>query len=152
VEDIVRRFPRFLTGERIAHSICFVVTDAVTDRRPLVNGSLDRHCTLQRAAGIFAWAFGGAVLQLQSAFGVVALLAMAWAFGENRRAASLRQAFTGLVATVLTAVVLIKLPVSFLSNIRSKIAQPPVGTALFNPGQVDRPVAPALQALRVQSW
>ena len=50
------------------------------------------------------------MLQLQSAFGVLALLAIAWAFGENRRAVSLRQAAIGLVVTVLTAVALIKLP------------------------------------------
>jgi concentrative nucleoside transporter, CNT family len=50
------------------------------------------------------------MLQLQSAFGVLALLALAWAFGENRRAVSLRQAAIGLIATILTAVVLIKLP------------------------------------------
>jgi concentrative nucleoside transporter, CNT family len=51
------------------------------------------------------------MLQLQSALGVVALLAIAWAFGENRRAVSLRQAAVGLLITVLTAVVLLKLPV-----------------------------------------
>ncbi len=50
------------------------------------------------------------MLQLQSAFGVFALLAIAWAFGENRRAVSLRQAAIGLVVTFLTAVALIKLP------------------------------------------
>jgi CNT family concentrative nucleoside transporter len=50
------------------------------------------------------------MLQLQSAFGVIALLAIAWAFGENRRAVSLKQAATGLIATLMTAVVLIKLP------------------------------------------
>jgi concentrative nucleoside transporter, CNT family len=48
--------------------------------------------------------------QLQSAFGVIALLAIAWAFGENRGAVSLRQAAIGLAVTVLTAVALIKLP------------------------------------------
>ena len=48
--------------------------------------------------------------QLQSAFGVFALLAIAWAFGENRRAVSLRQAAVGLFVTILTAVALIKLP------------------------------------------
>src|SRR3954463_4984669 len=48
--------------------------------------------------------------QLQSAFGVFALLAIAWGLGENRRAVSLRQAAIGLLATLLTAVVLIKLP------------------------------------------
>jgi concentrative nucleoside transporter, CNT family len=51
------------------------------------------------------------MLQLQSAFGVIALLALAWAFGENRHAVSLRQAAIGLFATVVTAIVLIKLPV-----------------------------------------
>jgi len=50
------------------------------------------------------------MLQLQSAFGVVALLAIAWAFGENRRAVSVKQAAIGLVVTLLTAIVLIKLP------------------------------------------
>src|SRR5689334_16465301 len=51
------------------------------------------------------------MLQLQSAFGVLALLAIAWACGENRRAVSLRQAAIGLAATLVTAVVLLKLPV-----------------------------------------
>ncbi len=50
------------------------------------------------------------MLQLQSAIGIFALLAIAWAFGENRRAVSLRQAAIGLVATLVTAIVLIKLP------------------------------------------
>src|SRR6266403_2007657 len=50
------------------------------------------------------------MLQLQSAFGVLALLALAWTFGENRSAVSLRQAAIGLAVTLLTAVALIKLP------------------------------------------
>jgi concentrative nucleoside transporter, CNT family len=50
------------------------------------------------------------MLQLQSAFGVFALLALAWIFGENRHAVSIRQAAIGLAATLVTAVVLIKLP------------------------------------------
>jgi CNT family concentrative nucleoside transporter len=50
------------------------------------------------------------MLQLQSAFGIFALLMLAWALGENRRAVSLRQAVIGLIATFLTAVALIKLP------------------------------------------
>ncbi|WP_213770369.1 nucleoside transporter C-terminal domain-containing protein [Bradyrhizobium sp. dw_78] len=50
------------------------------------------------------------MLQLQSAFGVIALLAIAWAFGENRRAVSPRQTAIGLAVTVLTAIVLTKLP------------------------------------------
>jgi len=49
--------------------------------------------------------------QLQSAFGIAALLAIAWALGENRRAVSLKQAGLGLVVTLLTAVLLIKVPV-----------------------------------------
>src|SRR3979411_1913476 len=51
------------------------------------------------------------MLQLQSAFGVLALLAITWAFGENRRAVSLRQAAIGLAVTLVTAVALIKLPI-----------------------------------------
>jgi concentrative nucleoside transporter, CNT family len=51
------------------------------------------------------------MLQLQSAFGIVALLAIAWALGENRRAVSLKQAAIGLVVTLVTAVILIKLPI-----------------------------------------
>jgi CNT family concentrative nucleoside transporter len=49
--------------------------------------------------------------QLQSAIGIVALLAIAWGLGENRRAVSLRQAAAGLAVTLLTAVILIKLPI-----------------------------------------
>src|SRR5215510_14910996 len=51
------------------------------------------------------------MLQLQSLFGIFALLAIAWALGENRRAVSLRQAAIGLVVTFITAVILLKLPV-----------------------------------------
>src|SRR3979411_3520369 len=50
------------------------------------------------------------MLQLQSAFGVLALLAITWAFSENRRAVSLRQAAIGLAVPLLPAVALIKLP------------------------------------------
>ncbi len=50
------------------------------------------------------------MLQLQSAFGIIALLAIAWALSEHRRAVSLRQAAIGLVVTLVTAVILIKLP------------------------------------------
>jgi concentrative nucleoside transporter, CNT family len=50
------------------------------------------------------------MLQLQSAFGVFALLAIAWVFSENRRAVSLRQAAVGFFVTILTAVALFKLP------------------------------------------
>ena len=50
------------------------------------------------------------MLQLQSAFGVFALLAIAWALGENRRAVSIRQAAIGLVLTLVAALVLIKVP------------------------------------------
>src|SRR5260370_21703116 len=50
------------------------------------------------------------MLQLQSAFGVFALLAIAWAFGESRGAVALREGGVGLLVTILTAVALIKLP------------------------------------------
>ena len=51
------------------------------------------------------------MLQLQSAFGVIALLGLAWVFGENRSKVSLRKAVIGLVVTIATAVVLLKLPI-----------------------------------------
>jgi CNT family concentrative nucleoside transporter len=51
------------------------------------------------------------MLQLQSAFGVIALLGIAWALGENRSKVSLRQAAIGLVLTIVAAVILLKLPV-----------------------------------------
>jgi CNT family concentrative nucleoside transporter len=47
---------------------------------------------------------------LQSAFGVLALLAIAWAVSENRRAVAWRRAAAGLAVTVVTAVVLLKVP------------------------------------------
>jgi concentrative nucleoside transporter, CNT family len=63
-------------------------------------------------AGIIeSWGSGGFMLQLQSAFGILALLAIAWACGENRRAVSARQAAIGLAVTLVTAIVLLKLPV-----------------------------------------
>ena len=50
------------------------------------------HCACSDTAAILAGPLGEIMLQLQSAFGIVALLAIAWALGENRRAVSLRQA------------------------------------------------------------
>jgi CNT family concentrative nucleoside transporter len=63
-----------------------------------------RHCNNRQI-------IGGIMLQLQSAFGIFALLAIAWALGENRRKVSIRQAAIGLAVTLATAVVLIKLPI-----------------------------------------
>lgn len=51
------------------------------------------------------------MLQLQSAFGVIALLGLAWLCGENRSKVSWRKAVIGLVVTIATAVVLLKLPI-----------------------------------------
>lgn len=51
------------------------------------------------------------MLRLQSALGIFALLLIAFALAENRRAVSLRQAAIGLVVTLVTAIVLLKLPV-----------------------------------------
>ncbi|MDP4360595.1 Na+ dependent nucleoside transporter N-terminal domain-containing protein, partial [Escherichia coli] len=51
------------------------------------------------------------MLRLQSALGIFALLLIAWALAENRRAVSLRLAAMGLVATFATAVILLKLPI-----------------------------------------
>jgi len=51
------------------------------------------------------------MLQLQSAFGIFALLGLAWLCGENRSKVSLRKALIGLVVTIATAVILLKLPI-----------------------------------------
>jgi CNT family concentrative nucleoside transporter len=53
---------------------------------------------------------GGFVLQLQSAFGVFALLAIAWAFSEQRRAVAWRPVGLALAVTIVTAIVLLKIP------------------------------------------
>jgi CNT family concentrative nucleoside transporter len=47
---------------------------------------------------------------LQSAFGVLALLAIAWIVSEDRWAVSLKQAAVGLLVTIATAVLLLKVP------------------------------------------
>lgn len=51
------------------------------------------------------------MLRLQSTLGVFALLLIAFALAENRRAVALRQALIGLVVTFVTAIVLLKVPV-----------------------------------------
>ena len=48
--------------------------------------------------------------ELQSAFGMVALLAIAWIISENRGAVSLRQAAIGVAVTFATAVLFLKVP------------------------------------------
>lgn len=48
--------------------------------------------------------------QLQSVFGIVALLAIAWALGENRRAVDLKQTLIALAVTLATALILFKIP------------------------------------------
>ena len=68
-----------------------------------------RHCAAARRWHNRSGVGGGFMLQLQSAFGVLALLAIAWALSENRRAVSLRQMAVGLAVTVVTALVLLKL-------------------------------------------
>ncbi|HEX9372014.1 MAG TPA: Na+ dependent nucleoside transporter N-terminal domain-containing protein, partial [Roseiflexaceae bacterium] len=73
-------------------------------------GPATRHCAAAHPCHNRGWGSGGFMLQLQSAFGVLALLAIAWALGENRRAVSLRQIAVGLAVTVVTALVLLKLP------------------------------------------
>ena len=50
------------------------------------------------------------MLQVQSGFGIIALMMLAWALGENRRAVSLRQVAVGLLVTLATGAVLLKLP------------------------------------------
>jgi CNT family concentrative nucleoside transporter len=50
------------------------------------------------------------MLHLQSLLGVFALLGLAWLISENRAAVAWRQAAIGLLATFVTALVLLKLP------------------------------------------
>jgi CNT family concentrative nucleoside transporter len=50
------------------------------------------------------------MLQLQSALGVVALLGLAFAISENRRAVSLKSVALALLVTVATALLLLKVP------------------------------------------
>jgi concentrative nucleoside transporter, CNT family len=50
------------------------------------------------------------MLQLQSAFGILALLAIAWAISEHRRAVSPRQAAIGLAVTFAGALLMLKVP------------------------------------------
>lgn len=50
------------------------------------------------------------MLQLQSGFGIFALLMLAWAFGEHRDRVSLRQIVVGLAVTLATAALMLKLP------------------------------------------
>jgi concentrative nucleoside transporter, CNT family len=50
------------------------------------------------------------MLNLQSALGVFALLAIAWIISENRRAVSVRQAAVGLAVTFATAIIMLKVP------------------------------------------
>src|SRR5262245_15658946 len=53
---------------------------------------------------------GWGMLQLQSALGVVALIAFAWAISERRGAVSWRRVAVGLAITVTLAVVFLKIP------------------------------------------
>jgi concentrative nucleoside transporter, CNT family len=86
---------------------------SVTDHRHIVNG---RALSGALALRFEVWRChtaqnpGVIMLQLQSALGIFALLAIAWGFGEDRGAVSIRQAAIGLAVTFATAVILIKLP------------------------------------------
>src|SRR3954469_20008968 len=52
----------------------------------------------------------GLMQTLQSAFGIFALLGLAWLVSENRRAVSWKQAVVSLALTLVSALVLIKVP------------------------------------------
>src|SRR5436309_261246 len=51
-----------------------------------------------------------AMLQLQSTAGILGLLALAWALGENRRAVSWRRVGASLALTLALALLLFKIP------------------------------------------
>src|SRR5262249_60022792 len=95
-----------LEGERAK-----IKTDALhRSVRLLYLCSPDLPLALSAQASIRATGDETRMQTLQSALGIFALLAIAWAFGENRWAVSLRQAAIGLAATFVTAVLLIKVP------------------------------------------
>jgi CNT family concentrative nucleoside transporter len=48
--------------------------------------------------------------QIQSVFGIIGLIAIAWLFSEARRQVSWRQAATGLAITIVLALLLLKVP------------------------------------------
>src|SRR5256885_1086035 len=73
-------------------------------------GPATRHCVTALRWHNRSRGSGGFMLQLQSAFGVLALLAIAWSLSENRHAVSLRQMAVGVAIPVGTALALIKLP------------------------------------------
>jgi CNT family concentrative nucleoside transporter len=77
---------------------------------------------------------GGSVLMqnLQSALGVIALIAFAWAISENRRAVSPRRVATGLAITLVLAVLFLKVP--------------PITAALGSANQVIDAIAAASRA------
>ncbi|HEX5507380.1 MAG TPA: nucleoside transporter C-terminal domain-containing protein [Pseudolabrys sp.] len=50
------------------------------------------------------------MLHLQSALGIVALLAIAWAISENRRAVAWKNVVSSLIVTLVTALLLLKIP------------------------------------------
>lgn len=52
------------------------------------------------------------ILSLQSAFGLVAIAALAWALSENRRSFSIRQVGIGIGLQIAIALVLLKLPLA----------------------------------------
>src|SRR5467141_865808 len=64
------------------------------------------------AASRPAWIKGqrGQMQNLQSAFGIFALLAIAWIISEDRRGVAWRQAAVALIVTFATAVILLKVP------------------------------------------
>ena len=69
---------------------------------------------------------------LQSALGVIALIAFAWAISENRRAVSPRRVATGLAITLVLAVLFLKVP--------------PITAALGSANQVIDAIAAASRA------
>jgi CNT family concentrative nucleoside transporter len=59
---------------------------------------------------IMAGALGDSMQNLQSALGVVALIAFAWAISENRRAVSPQRVAVGLLITLVLAALFLKVP------------------------------------------
>src|SRR5258708_29343184 len=110
---LAARTPREFLNQNHTRYICLLVSlwfRSSHQRLPQMVCELrNRDTSVQR---IMAGGLGiRALMQnLQSALGVIALIAFAWAISENRRAVSPRRVATGLAITLVLAVLFLKVP------------------------------------------
>src|SRR5882757_940917 len=92
-EDMVRPVSCFFEARAAIRSASLSLITPWLTPAPLSMGLrrwAARHCACKSPAVIIARGGFGIMLQLQSAFGVLALLVITWALGENRHAVSWR--------------------------------------------------------------